>query len=154
MRTILSLTVTPLSCLLLLSLAENAWALQSHGGPEGIYVHQMAHVLFMASLGYLQWHTRRTQDEGIGWKYLRFACLMLFCWNALAFTGHQAFEHLTTADFLDKNTWSEQLVMPITPAKVLYYITKMDHFLMVPALLALVMSLRTFYLEAVNGGQK
>jgi len=147
-------TIIPLLCLLLLSPAHNAWALQSHGGPEGIYVHQMAHVLFMASLGYLHWHTRRTQDEGKGWKLLRFACFMLFCWNALAFTGHLALEHLSMADFLDKDTWGEQLVLPITPVKTLYYITKMDHFLMVPALLALVVSLRTFYLEAEKEVQR
>lgn len=128
---------------------ESAWALQSHGGPEGIYVHQMAHVLFMAALAYLHWHTRRTQDlTSKGWKYLRLFCIFLFFWNILAFTGHEAFEHLDTTDFFDKNTWREQLAAPITFGKALYYITKMDHFLVVPALFALVISLRTFYLEA------
>ena len=50
--------------LLLLGQTESAWALQSHGAPEGIYVHQMAHVLFMGALAYLYWHTRRSQDGG------------------------------------------------------------------------------------------
>lgn len=147
MRTPSRILLGTLAASLTLAVSENAWALQSHGGPEGLYVHQMAHVLFMTSLAYLHWHTRRTQDAGKGWKYLRFSCFMLFCWNGLAFTGHEAFDYLTTADFLDKNSWSEQLALPITPVKALYYITKMDHFLMVPALLALVLSLRTFYLE-------
>lgn len=135
--------------LLLFGDTEHAWALQSHVAPEGIYVHQMAHLLFMASLAYLYWHTRRTQErESRGWKYLQVFCFLMASWNILAFTGHGAFEHLISADFIDKNTWNEQLAAPITFVKALYYVTKMDHFLMVPALFALVLSLRTFYLEA------
>lgn len=135
--------------------ADSAWALQSHGAPEGLYVHQMAHALFMASLAYLYWHTRRTQElTSKGWKYLQLFCVLLFFWNVLAFSGHQALEHLSSTDFIHKNTWGERLVAPITFIKALYYITKMDHFLVVPALLALVISLRTFYLEARKEMQK
>ncbi|MGB3212806.1 MAG: hypothetical protein WBB19_19050 [Desulforhopalus sp.] len=134
--------------LLLFGQSESAWALQSHGAPEGIYVHQMAHVLFMGALAYLYWHTRRSPVlVSKGWKYLQFFCILLFCWNLLAFAGHEAFEHLGPHDFIDKNSWKEQIAAPITFIKVLYFITKMDHFLNVPALLALVISLRTFYLE-------
>ncbi len=141
--------------LLLLGQSENAWALQSHSTPEGIYVHQMAHVLFMGALAYLYWHTRRsTVLVSKGWKYLRLFCILLFFWNLLAFAGHEAFEHLTPTDFIDKNNWNEQIAAPLSFLKVLYFITKMDHFLNVPALLALVISLRTFYLEALEEGKK
>lgn len=137
--------------LFLFGFAESAWALQSHGAPEGIYVHQMAHALFMASLAYLYWHTRRTQEsDNNGWKYLQLFCILLFCWNILAFTGHEALKHLLADDFIGKNSWGEQLALPLTPIKVLYYITKMDHFLVVPALMALVVSLRTFYKQALE----
>lgn len=135
--------------LLLLGKTESAWALQSHSAPEGIYVHQMAHILFMGALAYLYWHTRRTTAlVSKGWKYLQIFCILLFCWNLLAFAGHEAFEHLSATDFIEKNTWREQIVAPITFIKALYFVTKMDHFLNVLALLALVISLRTFYLEA------
>jgi hypothetical protein len=148
MRTLRLIPIISILPLLLFGEAENAWALQSHVAPEGIYVHQMAHVLFMASLAYLYWHTRRTQErESMGWKYLQVFCFLMALWNILAFTGHEAFEHLISADFIDKNTWNEQLAAPITFVKALYYVTKMDHFLMVPGLFALVLSLRTFYLE-------
>jgi hypothetical protein len=137
-----------LGFLLLLCQAESAWALQSHGAPEGIYVHQMAHALFMGALAYLYWHTRRSPVlTSQGWKYLQLFCILLFCWNALAFAGHEAFEHLSPADFMDKDSWQEKLAAPLSFIKVLYFITKMDHFLNVPALLALMISLRTFYLE-------
>lgn len=141
--------------LLLLGQTGNAWALQSHSAPEGIYVHQMAHVLFMGALAYLYWHTRHSPVlVSKGWKYLRLFCILLFCWNLLAFAGHEAFSHLSPTDFIDKNNWNEQLAAPITFTKALYFITKMDHFLNVPALLALVVSLRTFYLEALEEERK
>lgn len=133
----------------LFAFAENAWALQSHGAPEGIYVHQLAHVLFIAGLAYLYWHTRKTQEStSKGWIFLQIFCVIMICWNVLAFSGHVAFEHLTLADYTNKNTLDEHLLGPITFVKGLYYITKMDHFLMVPGLLALVISLRSFYLGA------
>lgn len=138
-------------CLLILfGMTENSWALQSHGAPEGIYVHQMAHLLFMGALGYLYWHTRKSPPiKSNGWKYLQIFCFFLIAWNLIAFTGHEAFGKLSPADFVDKNSWKEQLAPPITWMKALYYITKMDHFLNVPGLMALVISLRTFYREAL-----
>jgi hypothetical protein len=137
--------------LFLFGQTENAWALQSHGAPEGIYVHQMAHILFMGALAYLYWHTRRSPVLiSKGWKYLQIFCILLFCWNLLAFAGHEAFEHLSPADFIDKNSWKEQIAAPLSFVKVLYFITKMDHFLNVPALIALTISLRIFYLEVLK----
>ncbi len=132
-----------------------AWALQSHPAPEGIYVHQMAHVLFMVSLGYLFWHTRKTQESGNkGWKYLQIFCLLFFCWNLLAFTGHEALKYLEPTDFIDKNTLSARISGPLDLTKLLYYITKMDHFLVVPAFLALVISLRKFYKKALEEAER
>jgi len=137
--------------LLLFGHADSAWALQSHSAPEGLYVHQMAHILFMGALGYLYWHTRRSQVFiSKGWKYLQFFCVLLICWNLLAFVGHEAFEYLSSADFIAQHSWKEQLAAPLSFIKVLYFITKMDHFFNVPALLALVISLRTFYFEALE----
>lgn len=142
--------IISLCLLVLFGFAENSWALQSHGAPEGIYVHQMAHLLFMGALGYLYWHTRKSPAiESKGWKYLQIFCFFLIAWNLIAFTGHQAFGQLSPTDFIDKSSWKEQLAPPITWIKILYYITKMDHFMNVPGLLALVISLRTFYKEAL-----
>jgi hypothetical protein len=148
---------SPFFCTLILILlaADQAWALQTHGPPEGIIVHQMSHLLFVLALGYLYLHTRKTPViESRGWKYLQLFCGLLIAWNLLAFTGHEIFGGLTPEDFIDKGTWREQLAAPFSLAKTLYYITKMDHFLNVPALLALVVSLRTFYHEALKEERK
>jgi hypothetical protein len=143
------------SLLLVVCGSENAWALQSHGPPEGLYVHQMAHLLFSGALIYLYWHTRTTPViASRGWKYLQVFCGFLIFWNLLAFTGHEALVRLNPDDFMDKGTWSEKMVGPISFIKVVYYIAKMDHFLNVPALLALAVSLRTFYLEALVGEEQ
>lgn len=128
---------------------DSAWALQSHAEPEGIYVHQMAHLLFISGLGYLLWHTRRTQETtSKGWISLQIFCAILVLWNLIAFCGHIAFEHLTTNDFMERGSFNEKIVGPITFIKGLYFITKMDHLLLVPAVLALVVSLRSFYIDA------
>ncbi|MCP3930780.1 MAG: hypothetical protein GY705_16960, partial [Bacteroidetes bacterium] len=83
---------------------KSGWALQSHSAPEGIYVHQMAHLLFMGALGYLYWHTRKSQIfKSKGWKFLQVFCILLILWNLLAFTGHEAFEQLSPEDFASKN---------------------------------------------------
>ena len=142
------LAILSLTFLLLLPSAD-AWALQPHSGPEGLYVHQMAHILFMGALTYLFFHTGRTQDMvSKGWRYLRLFCILLFFWNLMAFVGHETAVHLSHDDFIDEGTWSEQLVFPLNFLKLLYFVAKMDHFLTVPALLALFFSLRSFYLEA------
>lgn len=139
---------------LAVSFPAQAWALQSHGAPEGNYVHQMAHLLFMGALCYLYWHTRRTQElSSKGWKYLQIFCFIFACWNLLAFVGHEAFGLLSPEDFIDKNSWGERLAPPISFLKTIYFLTKMDHLLFVPALLALVVSLRSFYLDALEEEQ-
>ncbi len=143
------LRLTAFTLALLIGFSEPAFALQSHGPPEGHYVHQMAHVLFIAALSYLYWHTRRTQEtSNRGWNCFQLFCLFLIFWNILAFTGHEVFEQLKDSDFIARDTWDARLAPPISFIKVLYYLTKMDHFLIVPALMAMVVSLRAFYLEA------
>lgn len=142
------LTLPSLTFLLLLPAAD-AWALQPHGGGEGLYIHQMAHVFFIGTLTYLYLHTRWSQDPvSRGWRYLRIFCVLLFFWNLMAFIGHETAVHLSSDDFSDLETWNEKLIHPLSALKLIHYIAKMDHFLTVPALLALFFSLRSFYQEA------
>ncbi|WP_051305892.1 hypothetical protein [Desulfogranum mediterraneum] len=129
----------------------SAWALQPHSAPEGLYVHQMSHLLFMGALIYLYWHTRRTPElSGRGWRYLQTFCLLFAGWNLLALVGHEAIKFLSPGDFIAKSSWNEQIVGPISPIKMVYFITKMDHLLYVPALVALVVGLRSFSQEVLR----
>lgn len=146
--------LAPLLCLLLLLSANPAYALQTHGDPEGLYVHQMAHLLFTVALAYLWWHTRRTTPVASnGWKLLQLFCLLTILWNLLAVIGHEVYLRLDPADFLKRNTWDEQVTLPLDLRKSLYLLTSMDHLLLVPALAALALALRTFYRQILAEGR-
>ncbi len=136
---------------LLFIIPEPAWALQPHGAPEGLYVHQMAHLLFASALVYLFLHTRWTPElSGKGWRYLQIFCILFAAWNFLALVGHEVARILTPSDFLEKSSWFGQITGPISPTKLLYFITKMDHLLYIPALICLVIALRMFSKQAIE----
>jgi len=79
----------PLS-LLLLCWPHPAQAIQTHGPPEGIVVHQLAHAVFLLALVamvlriyFSQLALRRS------WRFISRAAIILAVWNLWAFTGHQ-----------------------------------------------------------------
>jgi len=132
-----------------------AWALQAHSPPEGLYVHQMAHILYMAALIYLFWDIRRSSFHGRGWDYLQLFCLLMFLWNLIAFTGH--FTHISMAptDFHGgDNYFQTKLAGPLTPVKLTYYLTKLDHVVSVPSLFFLYLALRSFYRSTIHNREE
>ena len=130
---------------------ENAWALQSHGAPEGLYVHQMAHIFVSLAMTYWFWDIRRSSFAGKGWKYLQVFCVLMLAWNILAFTGHTVAinlnaEHISSA----AGYLNSRIVGPITLQKSIFYITKVDHFLLVPALFFLFIGVRSLYKDVLE----
>lgn len=135
----------------LLVIPSRAWALQTHGAPEGLYVHQMAHILFMAALIYLFWDIRRSSFHGRGWDYLQYFCLMMFLWNFIAFTGHFTHLSMEPTDFHTGDKYIQTyLAGPLTPVKLTYYLAKLDHLISVPALFFLYLALRSFYRTTIQ----
>ena len=136
-------------CLLLLLgilLPGEALALQVHGEPEGLYVHQMAHLFYILALGYFYWDIRRSSFTGRGWRFLQMFCVLMACWNTLAFIGHLAGVYLDPQSLLQTDCYLQtQLLSPFTLNKYLYFITKLDHLIYVPALFCLFLGLRSFY---------
>jgi hypothetical protein len=140
-------------CLLL---PANAWALQAHGAPEGLYVHQMAHIFVVLAMAYWFWDIRRSSFAGKGWKYLQVFCVLMLAWNIIAFTGHALsvnldIDHISTA----KGYLNSRIVGPIDLHKIVYYITRFDHFVIVPALFFLFLGVRSLYrdVEAQHIGE-
>ncbi len=130
---------------------QQGMALQTHSQPEGIYVHQMAHIFFMAALGYLYWDTRRSAFSGRGWTYLRVFCVLTILWNILALIGHTATQNLHPEDFTHVDGYLFSKVnMPLTFIKIVYYTAKLDHLLTVPAMFFLYMSVRSFYQHSLK----
>ncbi len=139
-----------IACLLLLAVflvfPSHALALQSHAAPEGIYVHQLAHIFFLAALCYLYWDIRRTSFPSKGWRYLQYFCILMILWNIVAFTGHWVGESIDEKDILRGSGYlSSRMVGPITAAKATYYFTKLDHIFTVPAVICLYLCLRSLY---------
>lgn len=127
-----------------------AWALQTHAQPEGICVHQMAHILFICALAYLYWDIRRTSFSGRGWKFMQLFCILMLCWNIIAFTGHALEYDFDVSEFYhEAGYWHARLLGPITGVKLVYYLAKLDHFVCVPALFFLYLSLRMFYRDSI-----
>lgn len=148
-----------LYCLLLLSvllvLPEKAHALQSHGAPEGIYVHQLAHIFFLSALCYLFWDIRRSSFPGPGWRYLQLFCVFMIIWNVVAFTGHWVGVGIQPAEIVtDTGYLSSKISGPVSSAKLIYYFTKLDHLFSVPALFCLYLCMRSLYLKSCVEGQE
>lgn len=140
-------TVSLFSFLLLVTVfSGNAWAVQGHAAPEGLYVHQLAHVFYAAALCYLFWDIRRSKFKSNGWNLIQIFCVVMVFWNAVAFTGHSVEAFMDSAH-LTANTgyWSTRLQGPFTTINILYYITKLDHVVSVSALFFLCLGMRRIY---------
>lgn len=131
----------------------NALALQSHGPPEGLYVHQVAHVLFGASMLFLFLFLHiHPLGRGKAWRYFKLSLLFFLMWNVDAFLTHWMATNIPDDAIIGGGSiLKSHLTGPISFIELLYYIGKFDHILCVPAMFFLTLSLRTFYREAVDG---
>jgi len=125
---------------------DQAWALQSHGPTESIYVHQLAHLFYAAALGYLFWDVGRNAFSGKGWRYLQIFCILMIFWNLVAFSGHWLGLHIADSDIVHPaGYFSSQITGPLSVIKLIYFSATLDHLLSVPALFFLFLSLRSLY---------
>lgn len=126
-----------------------ALAIQTHGGMEGLYSHQIGHLLFLVAVLVLA--ARLRGDPGAtsrGWRYVKASCLLFAAWNAVAFCGHWLEEGLPGPAFVGgTGVFSRVLAeMPAWKA-IVYYLCKLDHLLAVPAMLFFLLGLRAFRRE-------
>ncbi|SHK54939.1 hypothetical protein SAMN02745216_03642 [Desulfatibacillum alkenivorans DSM 16219] len=125
--------------------ASPAWAVQAHGAPEGLYIHQFAHVFFAAAMGiFMYWLKASALTTQPGWRMIRYCALFLLLWNIDAFAAHFLDENLAIVSF-ERNgllhmNLSSETQGPFLPA--LYYFLKMDHLWCVPGMVFLYLGLR------------
>lgn len=119
---------------LLLTFPRPSLALISHGHPEGLYVHQLAHLLFAGAMLFLIYMiTREGLQKVAGFRTLIWAGVFYIWWNLLAFVGHTAEVFLSEEAFVGRPTdFGQRLVMTEVTAWI-YYFAKMDHLVLVPA---------------------
>ena len=134
------------ACAGLLLLADPVWATQTHGEPEGLFVHQIAHVFFIISMGSLDfWLRQRNLIKERGWKYIQLAAVLFIIWNIDAFLVHLLDEHLDILGVTKVDLWHIQIESHPEQNSIalLYYLLKLDHLLCVPAMFFLYFGLQT-----------
>lgn len=130
-----------------------AWATQTHGDPEGLYAHQLAHLFFIFSMGLLiYWLRKRKLVAQTGWRLIQFAALFFILWNLDAVTVHWLEEQ---PDLLRTSQVDPFFIRLEAPAGThwiawTYYLTKLDHLLCVPAMALLYIGLRKLYISQAD----
>ena len=130
---------------LLLS-ADPVLATQTHGQPEGLYVHQMAHIFFIISMGSLEfWLRQRNLIKEKGWKYIQLSAVLFILWNINAALVHFMDEHLDILGISNIDLWHMRVesIQGQDSLPILYYLLKLDHLLCVPAMFFLYYGLKT-----------
>ena len=125
-----------------------AHATQTHGGPEGLVVHQFAHLFFIFSMGlFIYWLRKRRLVSDKGWRYIQYAALFFIFWNLDAYLSHWLSEQSNILTMETIQDW--QFRISTAPGLqwlgAIYYLTKLDHLLCVPAMLFLLLGLRRLY---------
>lgn len=125
-----------------------AHATQTHGGAEGLVVHQFAHLFFIFSMGLLiYWLRKRRLVSHKGWRYIQYAALFFIFWNLDAFFSHWLLEqsNILTVETTQGRQFRISTASGLQWLGTIYYLTKLDHLLCVPAMLFLLLGLRRLY---------
>ena len=129
---------------------DHALATQAHGAPEGVYVHQFAHVFFIISMGFLiHWLRERKLVNKSGWRFIQYAAFFLIFWNIDALTVHLLADQLEIIQVTRISTEYIQInaLNGCKGLEMLYYMAKLDHLFCVPALFFLYLGLRRLLKE-------
>jgi hypothetical protein len=118
-----------------------AWAVQAHGGAEGLVSHQIGHVLFTIGMGYLLFRVYRLQIEGLDWLEFKIFLWLIIAWNFLTFTGHLMHEFVAPEKFITSD--GHILSFSVTSfSDAYFYLTRLDHLLLVSSFIFLLLALR------------
>jgi len=134
-----------MSCLIFLSGIfldpAQAWAVQGHeGANEGLVVHQIGHVLFVGGLFFLLNRLRRLTTNDYGGIEFKWFLWLIILWNVLAFHEHW-YQATVNPDKFIRTAGKITGFIISTPLDALYYFSRMDHLLLLPAFLFLMVAL-------------
>lgn len=123
-----------------LSFPEAGWAVQQHGGAEGLISHQLGHLLFITGMLFLFIRLKGSSSRGPGWVEFKCFIAIVTLWNILTFYGHWHNELISPAKFV--RSMGRVTGMTITsPSDVVFYLSRLDHLLLVPAFFFLLLAL-------------
>ena len=151
MKIIAAVSACITALLLLVVLPVPAYAIQIHGAPEGLYVHQIGHILFaVAMVGFAIRIRKSRLGREKSWQYMSIGALLFALWNGWAFLGHIFDVLMPLEDFLTGSTGQQTLLAVHSPVNLLYYVFKMDHLLCIPALVFVYLALRLMTAQDVD----
>lgn len=134
------------ACLLLLMLTNQAWAVQVHGGTEGLVAHLIGHLLFILGMVYLLLRVKSLQLNGPGWLEFNAFLWLVIAWNILTFLGHCLHESMAKEKFIQAD--GRIVSFSITSfTDAWYYFFRLDHILLVPSFVFLLLALRKWRLQ-------
>jgi len=145
-------SMVSVALILVAALPRTALALQPHGPPEGLYVHQMAHILFVGAMMFLLYYLRQERLPGLRW--FTWAGILFILWNLNALVGHTAEVYVEPQDFLGAPAHLSRRLLISGPAAWTYYITKLDHLILVFAFILLYFGLQALARAPSPLGQK
>lgn len=121
--------------------AAPLWAAQEHGSGEGMVVHQIGHVLFVIGMLYPLYRIHLNKPQEPGWACFKAFLWAICLWNVIAFLSHWLEEKIPREQFLsDGGTITGLRITSLTDA--IFYLTKLEHLVLAPSLLLLLMALR------------
>jgi len=128
-----------------------AHALQTHAY-EGLYLHQIAHLFFLAAMLFFVVRIRRGRLGLMRpWQLMAAGAGLLALWNIWAFGGHFV-ELLVPENSLPREPGQ---VVPrlalVSWREVAYFIVKMDHLLAVPAIFCFYFGMRGIHRALAAG---
>lgn len=124
----------------LLCTASPAWAVQTHGGSEGLVSHQIGHVLFVIGIIVLLFRMSLNSFFGKGWRTFKGFLWMLVLWNCLAFSGHWMQEVVSAEKYITESGYTTGFQIT-NIFDIIFYLTQLDHLLLVPAFFLLFLAL-------------
>ncbi len=125
----------------LLLYAEPALAVQHHGGAEGLVSHQIGHILFTLGMVFLLFRVYQDRLRGAGWFEFKGFLWCIIFWNIMTFSGHWLYELTNSASFTIVNHHPVAFTIN-NPQDALFYLTRLDHLLLLPALFFLLKALQ------------
>jgi hypothetical protein len=129
--------------LLAVAVPGPAYAIQTHGAPEGLYVHQIGHILFAVAMFGFACRIRHSRlSTRRAWQLMSVGAVLFGLWNGWAFTGHILDCLVPQADFSRGSAGLLSILNIHSSLDVLYYLFKMDHLLCIPALIYIFLALR------------
>ncbi|OQX10929.1 MAG: hypothetical protein BWK76_19915 [Desulfobulbaceae bacterium A2] len=126
---------------------DSAHAIQTHGEPEGIVVHQLAHMVFLLAMVGMVLRIRYSSlNLRRSWRFFSAGAITLGVWNLWAFSGHQL-EMLVSRSSIRVTHGQTPTLLLDSWVTFFYYIYKMDHCILVPAMVLFYLGMRQLIRE-------